>query len=601
VIPDEVVERVREEADTVSIIGEFVKLKRSGSSFRGPCPFHNGKNPNFSVSQRGGYLCFKCGEKGDVFTFVQKRLGLDFVESVKWVGARAGVEVTEVSRRADAVDPREPLWEVNAAAAQYFADQLTADGADAARRYLDGRRIGREDAERFGLGYAPRDGSRLRAHLASVGYDDERQVQAGLLVQRDSQSELRSRFRDRLMFPIADLSGHIVGFGGRVLGDGEPKYLNSAESEIFSKRKLLYGLHWAKHAIRKAERVILVEGYFDVIRLVMAGVEEVVAPLGTALTDTQAALVRKFGKMAYLLYDSDQAGLKATFRTGDMLLSAGVTVRVVSLPDGEDPDTFTTKAGRAGLERVIEQSVDVFDRKVQILERAGFFADLRRKREALDKLLPTIRVTADHIMRDLYIARTSEVSGISRELLERDLVGDPETERPEPPPRPDRPRIDYVRRRDRRGDHRTGADRAERDLVRIVLHLRHLTDAAAEKVGPEQIRHPMYQRLYALLAYDGSELSIEDLAAQLDPADIPVLETLLGEREGLDQPHVTLSAAINAIVAREMDERMNEIDRQLPLASEDEKDDLVREKQRLRKDLSALGRQRWKGFNSPRS
>ncbi|PYP68699.1 MAG: DNA primase [Gemmatimonadetes bacterium] len=408
-IPDEIVDRVRDEADIVEIIGEFVKLKRVGTSFRGPCPFHHGKHDNFSVLPRGTFNCFVCGEKGNVFTFLQKHLGLDFVEAVKWVGARIGVEVREVSRQQEGPDPREPLWEVNAAASEFFRRHLWEEpGGAAARAYVEGRGITREDAERFTLGFAPRDGTPLREHLRSLGFDDGQQLAAGMLVRREGSDELRVRFRHRLMFPIFDLREHVVGFGGRVLGEGEPKYLNSSESEIFAKRRLLYGLNWAKQSIRKADRLLLVEGYFDLIRLVLAGIDEVVAPLGTALTEAQASLIRKYTKNVFLLYDSDTAGQKATFRAGDELLRNGASVRVVSLPDGEDPDSFVASQGAEGLEREIAQSIDVFDRKIQILERGGWFSDLRHKRQALDKLLPSIRATTDRIMRDLYVARTSE-------------------------------------------------------------------------------------------------------------------------------------------------------------------------------------------------
>src|SRR5690242_16755067 len=371
-IPDDVVDRVRDEADIVEVIGEFVKLKRVGSSFRGPCPFHHGKHDNFSVLPRGTFMCFVCGEKGNVFSFLQKHLGLSFVEAVKWVGNKIGVEVREVARAQEGPDPREPLWELNAASAEFFRRQLWEEaGGAAARGYLEGRDLTREDAERFSLGFAPRDGNLLREHLRNLGFEDDRQLDAGILVRREGSDDLRLRFRQRLMFPIFDLRDHVVGFGGRVLGEGEPKYLNSAESEIFAKRRLLYGLNWAKQAIRKVDRVLLVEGYFDLIRLVLAGVDEVVAPLGTALTEAQGSLLRKYTKNVFLLYDSDVAGQKATFRAGDELLRNGASVRVVSLPEGEDPDSFVASEGAEGLEREIAHSIDIFDRKVQILQRGG--------------------------------------------------------------------------------------------------------------------------------------------------------------------------------------------------------------------------------------
>lgn len=602
-IPDENVERVRESADIVSIIGEYVQLKRSGNSFRGPCPFHQGTHNNFSVTPRGGYACFVCGEKGDVFTFVQKYLGLDFVGAVKLVAEKSGVEVREVKgARAEERDPREPFWEVNAAAAEFFQSQLRdAPEGKGARDYLESRDISPENAARFMIGYSPR-GDELRKHLAVLGYDDRRQAQAGLLIIPEDRAEPRVRFRNRLMFPIWDAPGHMVGFGGRVMGKGEPKYLNSPESEIFTKRALLYGLHWAKNAIRKNERVFIVEGYFDVIRLMLSGIEEAVAPMGTAMTEAQAALVRKYTHTAYLLYDSDSAGLKATFRSGDVLLAAGVSSRVVTLPEGDDPDTFAAKHGAAGLEKAISQSIDVFDRKIQILERAGYFADLRRKREALDKLLPTIRVTQDNLLRDLYISRTSEVAGVSREMLERELAEAPRT-RPAPAEAPaarQSARLP-VRRGERRTNRVAKGVRAERELVRMLLHQRQFVEWTAERVDVDSFLDPTYQRLYSELITRGPEVTVEELAASVDPETAEVLQQLLSEPGGLDRAEETVTGSVNSIRAREADLRLSDIDRELAVAPPEEQDRLIQEKRRLMSDIQALGSPRWKGFNSPRS
>jgi DNA primase len=603
VIPDEVVDRVREEADIVSIIGEFVKLKRVGNSQRGPCPFHHGKNDNFSVTAHG-YKCFVCGESGDVFTFVQKHLGLDFAESVKWVGAKVGVEVREVAgHRVDEKDPREPVWEVNATVAEFFRTQLwETPGGKIARDYLASRGLTRDDADRFGIGYAPRDRSAMRTALASLGFDDDRQLAAGVLMVRDDRPEPRPRFHDRLMFPIFDVAGHLVGFGGRILGDGEPKYLNSADSDVFSKRKLLYGLNWAKQAIRKAERLIIVEGYFDAIRLMLAGIAEVVAPMGTALTEQQAALIRKYTKNVFLLYDSDQAGLKATFRSGDELLSIGASARVITLPDGEDPDTFVAKVGVEGFERVADASVDVFDRKIQILERGGWFTDLRRKREAIDKLLPTIRRTSDPVTRDLYIARTSEVAGVSREMLTGELKVAPRQR--SAPPDDEPPPIEEAappRRSSERPNRREQGVRAERELVRVLLHQRRYIEAVAERIGADAFTDPTYRAIFTELVTHDADMSVDDLAALLDEDATHVLQELLEENGGLDRAEETVDAGINALLSRELAKRMTELDRLLPLAAADEKDDLIREKRRLAIEMQALGRPRWKSFNSTRS
>jgi len=600
VIPDDVVERVREEADIVAIVGEYVKLKRVGNSFRGPCPFHHGKNDNFSVSVRGGYKCFVCGESGDVFTFVQKHLGLDFVEAVKLVGAKSGVEVREVARRVEEKDPREPGWEINGAAADFFRRRLwESPEGETARDYLTSRGLTREDADRFGVGYAPADRTAMRDSLVALGFEADRQLASGLLVARETSPEPRARFRHRLMFPIFDATGHVVGFGGRILGDGEPNYLNSAESEVFAKRRLLYGLNWAKQAIRKADRLIIVEGYFDVIRLMLAGITEAVAPLGTALTEDQAALIRKYTKNVFLLYDSDRAGLKATFRAGDLLLAGGSSVRVITLPSGEDPDTFVAKFGVDAFEKAAAASIDVFDRKIQILERGGWFADLRRKRQALDKLLPTLRATADHLTRDLYVNRTSEVAGVSREQLARELLVAPRERRVPsetggPPPVNPEP---AVRRRERRADHRSLGVRAERELVRLLLSYRRYVETTAERVGAEAFTDPVYREIFTALSMD-PDRAVDDLAASFEEDTVSVLQELMDESVSFDRIEEVIDASINRLVARDIAARMTEIDRLAPLATDSEKDELNREKTRLASELRALGQSRWKAFNS---
>ncbi len=413
-IPDEDVERVREMADIVAIIGEHVALKKAGADFRGPCPFHQGTHRNFSVSpRRRMYHCFVCGEGGDVFAFLQKRLGVDWPTAVRMAAQKSGIEIREVHARREGPDPREPLWEVNGAAQAYFEKVLWEDAlGQAAREYLDQREISRELAARFGVGFAPREIGLMRAALGGLGFDDERLLAAGLMVRPEESNEPRPRFRGRLIFPIHDGGGRVVGFGGRLIGPGEPKYLNTGETAVFSKGKLLYGLHMARNAMRRAERGLVVEGYVDVLRLVGAGIEEVVAPLGTALTAEQAALLTRYTKNVFLLYDSDKAGLKATFRAGDALLSCGASVRVVSLPEGEDPDTFVQKQGAEALERQMDGAIDVFERKVQLLQRGGWFADLHRRRKAIDRLLPTLRAVSDPLTRDMYVGRAAGVGSV---------------------------------------------------------------------------------------------------------------------------------------------------------------------------------------------
>lgn len=608
-IPDETVERVREAADIVGVIGEYVELKRQGTDYRGPCPFHQGTHRNFSVSpKKQMYYCFVCHEGGDVFSFLTKRLGVDWPTAVKMVAEKSGIEVVETSsRRTEERDDREPFWEINGAAAEYFRNILWNDplGEDA-RAYLAQRGIERDLADRIGIGFAPREIGLMRAYLNTLGFDDERQAEVGLLVTPEGASEPRPRFRGRLIFPIYDIGSHVVGFGGRLLGPGEPKYLNSPESRIFSKGKLLYGLNWAKQAARRDERMLVVEGYFDAVRLIGAGVESVVAPMGTALTEDQAKLIRRYTDRVYLLYDSDKAGLKATFRSGDELLRQGASVQVVTLPEGEDPDSFVRANGARGIEAALSDSIDLFERKIQLLERGGWFSDLRRKRQALDRLLPTLRATSDPITRDLYLGHASAAAGVSRELLEREIAG-PErgrntgsqrvAPREQPSGRAASPSDPtHVRKAERRRATGERAIGAERELVRVMLHRSGYVEQVSERVGADSLHDLVLRRIFAAIVAQGPDATPEEVAATLDDDAVVEMQALLEEEGGLDRADEIVAGSLAALHERDLAARMEEIDALMPLAAASEKDELTLEKVRLSDELRALGSRRWKQF-----
>jgi DNA primase len=667
VITDESVDRVREAADILQIVGEHVQLKRQGSDWRGPCPFHQGTHRNFSVSPKKGiYYCFVCHEGGDVFSFVQKRLGMDWPSAVRYVAEKSGVEVKEVDTRRgrEAPDEREPIWEANAAAADYFRRILWEDelGA-AARAYLEHRSIAREVADRFGLGFAPREIGLMRAYLQTLGFDDARQLDAGLLVKPEDHAEVRPRFRGRLMFPIFDAQGRAIAFGGRLIAPGEPKYLNSAETKAFTKGRTLYGLNWARNAIRKEERVLVVEGYFDVVRLVAAGVESVVAPLGTALTEAQAQLLRRYTSNVFLLYDSDEAGLKATFRSGLELLSQGASVRVVTLPEGEDPDTFVQKHGPAALEKQLAEAIDVFDRQVQILERRGWFSELHRTRRAIDKLLPTIRATSDPLTRDIYTARLAAAAGVEKALVAAEVAAAPARapeprrgarEAPrrdggaasppedwiapdappgEPPPfdGPDvaegwRPRRKSFqnrggdrRRGDRRGEPEWSSDESrprpalaaevapERNLVRLLLMHRALAAQVAERLDPARLREPRLREILATLVahgdagFDEIQAALSEPAAELHVTLVQEDPPIISREATTKQVEESLGGILAQLEEREIDRRSAEIEAALREASDEEKDQLLREKAELGLRRRQLGGRGFKVFAARRN
>ena len=639
-ITSDTIDRVREAADIVQIVGEHVKLRRSGGSWRGPCPLHGGKNPNFSVSpDKGFYHCFTCGESGDVFTFLQKVVGCDFVTAVRMVAERSGVEIKEEqgARGQDERDAREPFWEMNAAAAAYFTRMLWehADAA-AARAYLERRTISREVADRFSLGYAPR-GNAAKEQLLKLGYEEARLLEAGLLARRDESGETYSKFRDRLMIPIHDARGHPVGFGGRLLEDreGAAKYLNSPESPVFAKRRLLYNMHTARNAIRKDERAVVVEGYFDVIRLAAAGIESTVAGLGTSLTEEHAAALAKLTTNVFLLYDSDEAGQKATFRAGRELLAQGVAVRVVSLPDGEDPDTFVARHGAGALEQALAEAMDLFERQLQILERRGWFADLARTRKAVDRLLPTIRATRDPLTRDLYVSRLAESAKIDKALLLREAT-EVATPRPaarrgpnsdsggreEGPPRewqggamfpaPDAPREARSKNFEARAkDRRWKRDRrkpdewesltsppratagpardAERLLVKVVLHHPQQVEAVGERIAPEQLQDPRYAEVYAALLERGATYDREELSRALSDAGARALDEMFDAPGEVAAPVRIVEESIAQLELRALRAESDDLDLAIARADGAQKDQLIDQKRRIGEEIRRRG------------
>jgi DNA primase len=529
-IPDEVIEQVRDAADLVTVIGETVALKKTGSDWRGPCPFHGGTGRNFAVIPRKAmFYCFVCHEAGDIFTWYMKRAGLDYPSAVREVARKVGIVIPERVER-EGPDPREPLFAAVAVAQGWFARQLHEHAeADAARRYLESRDIPLERAAELGLGYATR-GREFLEEMGRLGIAEAILLEAGLLVKRDDGT-IYPRFRARLLFPIHDLRGRVVAFGGRLLGPGEPKYLNSPESPIYHKGSILYNLHAARPAIRQAGSALLVEGYFDVQRLVLAGVDHVVAPLGTALTPEQAVLLKRFAPSATLLYDSDAAGLRATFRAGDELLRHGVRVRVATMPDGEDPDSLVRTGGAAALEPILHDAVDVLERKLQLLERKGWLEGVEHRRDALDRLLPTVRAASDPITRDLYIGTIADRLRLSRDVLEREVNA--------APPEPLRPAAAPERRgpaasapRPVRGRAAPPGARTEATVLRAILADRTWLGRARELVPEELFEVAAYRAIYQGLLELPDRAPVSDLASRLDPAASDALTRLQGSLDG---------------------------------------------------------------------
>jgi DNA primase len=588
-IPDEVVDEVRARADIVDIIGELVPLKKFGKEYKARCPFHEERTPSFCVvPDKGFYKCFGCGKSGDVFSFVMERLGLDFVEAVKHVAARSGVEVREVSRQNDEEDPHRALYELNAFARDWFRERLLDPATGGvARAYLMGRGIDAPTAERFGLGYAPDEWRALRDAAARHGLDEGLMVEVGLLGRSDRSNEPFDRFRGRIMFPIEGVSGKVIAFGGRVIEGGErkdaPKYLNSPETPIYHKGNNLYGLSWARHAIRREGSAIVVEGYMDVVSLAAHGFENVVAPLGTAVTPEQAKLVGRYAQRIHLLFDSDTAGLKATFRAGDILLEEGLHPAVVTLPPGEDPDTMVRRHGAAALRAQMDNALDVLDRKLQILAEKDFFSSIERTRKAVDTLLPTLRAAADPTLRDIYVAKVADRTGVRRETLEAEMAkaaaGAPRVPRAEAPaaPAPRAPRVPNLG--------------AERTLLLLMTKNPEYVERAGEQLGAEDFVDPAYRAIFQALFTDPE---LRAPPTSMDPVAAQRFQELLEDPEEIGHAGRVFDDAVARVRVGTLGRALRQLDRRIEQAGDDgEKMVLMEEKARLSRECRALAPDDW--------
>jgi DNA primase len=433
-IAPELIQKVRDATDIVSVVSRHVTLKKAGANLKGLCPFHNEKSPSFTVHPgKQIYHCFGCGEGGDVFSFLVKKEKLSFVEALKQLAGEAGIEIEEESpaeREASekAAKQREALFTLLELAADWFR-RYFKEGTEAAkaRDYAERRGLSEETLERFQIGYAPLDGSALERAAEKKGYTQEQLLQAGLIVKNERGTY--SRFRGRLIFPIRDPRDKVVGFGGRILGEGEPKYLNSPETALFSKGRLLYAMPQAKDALLKKKRALLTEGYMDAIACHQAGVPEAVAVLGTALTPEHAKQLKRYVDQVLLVFDADQAGLRAAQRGCEVLLQAGLEPRVVRLGQTKDPDEFLKAKGLAAFEEELSNASDAM----------AFFADaalstaalarsvqpkdlsLREKAGVMQGLFPLLARYATAMETEVQLRSTAERLGLDLEAAKQDF------------------------------------------------------------------------------------------------------------------------------------------------------------------------------------
>ncbi len=417
---DEVIEEVRSKNDIVDVISTYVRLQKKGSSYFGLCPFHNEKSPSFSVSRpKQMYYCFGCGAGGNVFTFLMEYENYSFVEALKYLADRAGVDLPEQEYSKEAkerADTKAILLEINKLAAQYYYVQLKNEQGAHALAYLKNRELSDDTIRAFGLGYSNKYSNDLYQYLRSKGYQSEMLLKAGL-VSMDERQGVYDKFWNRVMFPIMDANSRVIGFGGRVMGDGKPKYLNSPETIIFDKSRNLYGLNRARST--KKPYFLLCEGYMDVISLHQAGFTNAVASLGTALTAGHASLIKRYVQEVYLTYDSDEAGTKAALRAVPILKDVGITARIIRMEPYKDPDEFIKNLGAEAFEERIGKARNGFMFSLEVLEKDYDLHTPEGKTDFMREAARRLTEFDEEIERKNYIEAVAAAYHVGNEDLQK--------------------------------------------------------------------------------------------------------------------------------------------------------------------------------------
>ncbi len=510
--PEEIVEEVRTRNDIVDVISGYVKLQKKGSNYFGLCPFHNEKSPSFSVSpQKQMYYCFGCGAGGNVITFVMEYENYTFPEALKVLADRAGVKLPEVEysreERAKA-DKRSTLLEINKLAANYFYYQLHQPQGRIGYDYFKGRELSDETIRRFGLGFANKTSSDLYQYLRSKDYGDEILKETGLVTMEERGTY--DKFWNRVIFPIMDVNNRVIGFGGRVMGDGTPKYLNSPETMIFDKSRNLYGLNYARTS--RENYILACEGYMDVIAMHQAGFTNAVASLGTAFTSQHASLLKRYTDTVILTYDSDGAGVKAALRAIPILKEVGISTRVLNLKPYKDPDEFIKNLGPEAFKERISQAQNSFLFEIDVMKRDYDLNDPEQKTRFHNAAARKLLEFSEPMERDNYIRAVAQAQFLPYEDLKRlvNHLGNQLGGRPLPAEREPEYKEREARKKKEKDD---GIKRSQRLLLTWLIEKPELFDKIKGVVGPEDFKEPLYHQV-AQMVFAGHE------AGNLNPAGI---------------------------------------------------------------------------------
>ena len=568
-IPDELIDRIREGADIVSVISEHLSLKKTGQNYTGLCPFHSEKTPSFIVSPtKQIFHCFGCGAGGNVFHFLMKYENLTFPQAVRSLSERAGIKIPEVNKRDEKIeDAKEPLYKANELAMEFFSRNLAeAKEGEKARQYLEKRGIERKAIQEFNIGYSLPQWDASYRHLRQKGIETAALEKAGLIIRKDSGDGFYDRFRDRLIFPIFDLKKRVIGFGGRVLDSSLPKYINSPESPIYIKGENLYCLEKARQEIGKRGYLLIVEGYLDAIMTYQKGIKNVSATLGTALTPGHLRLIKRFTSNIVLAFDPDSAGKKAAIRSASLFIENGMKAKVASLSEGTDPDTFLREKGVDAFVDKLKNSEKLLD--FVIIETKGKEAlnAIDEKIRVVDEVLPLISRLPNKIERNAYIRRLAE----ELQLDEKDIFAELENRAQKKGYKPEDKKQSLKTGTAHSGIQRrmghSGA-KAEEMLIHLMLNDESIAKRVKDHLSPDDFKEPLLKRLTGII-YNVIESGKEfNTVFKTEDADMASLFSALSMRElDYDDREQSFYDCVQKIKGAGIKERMKNLQEKLRTA-----------------------------------
>jgi DNA primase len=579
--PPELIDRIRDASDIVDVISEYVPLKKRGKNYLGLCPFHAEKDPSFTVTpQKQIFYCFGCGEGGNVIHFLMKHEKLSFPEAIELLAKKANIPLPKESWREKQSGLSGKLYYANQVANEYFVKNLYREApGKSARQYLKKRGFDAETLKIFSLGFAPADWEGFLRFAQTKDIKPEILTQAGLTVPRTEGKGAYDRFRKRITFPIFTLSGKIVGFGGRVLDEkDEPKYLNSPETPIYQKGRILYGLILSKEEIRQKGSAILVEGYVDLITLYQAGIKNVVASSGTAFTQDQAHLLARYAEKVYLFFDADSAGQSATFRSVDLLFSEGLDVFVVSLNPGEDPDSYVRKFGQQAVEEKINQAKSFIEFKCESLGKDFSQLSLREQETVIRDLAETAKKISDDIRRNLFIKKIAQVFKVNESLIFK-LVGKKQASADRRPP--------SVAKKANDDSNLVGQEKIERGILRILMEDHKLLKTVSGKLQPEDFSLTEHREIFEAVKTEKKTTP----AGLMDKTENEKTKELIAQIATIDlgpaEPTVLLADYMKALDKLKIDRKMKTLKDEIKRALQDNDmktaDRLTKEFEKLKK------------------